>query len=224
MSECRFCSAPVDRRLGFCRYCDSRLELDLHGSLAGRLYEPDSIRTCPDCGSSLDTVDLKVDKKFLIEKCRQCHGLFFDPGELEMLLAKSVSNVYRVDRQKLNQLQNQSFRARNKKFKYRKCPACQVVMNRVAFGYRSGIIVDHCNKHGFWLDEGELRQLQEWKKAGGEMEQKNRGKGFGHEPKAPLPDDEPPAKKSTNTRFTTVSTRGRIGTEDVFDLLTGIFS
>lgn len=225
MPECRFCSAPVDRRQGFCRYCDSRLELDLHGDLAGRLYEPDSERTCPDCEISLDTVDLKIDKKFLVEKCRHCHGLFFDPGELQMILAKSVTNVYHIDRQKLDQLQNQSYRFRPKEFTYRKCPACQVVMNRVAFGYRSGVIVDHCNKHGFWLDEGELRQLQEWKKAGGEMEQKSKGKGYGHEPKAPLPEEANRPKKSADITFTTSSRRrDHFGTEDVFDLLTGIFS
>lgn len=171
MSECRFCSAPVDRRTGFCRYCRSRLELDLHGGLEYRLYAPDSERRCPHCAIALTTIDLKIEKKFLIEKCNQCSGLFFDPGELEMLLDRSVSNVFHVNQAALNRLQTEHFQSRDKEFKYIKCPACQVIMNRRAFGYKSGVIVDHCRQHGFWLDEGELRQLQEWKKAGGELRQ-----------------------------------------------------
>ena len=171
MAECRFCSAPVDRRKGFCDYCNCRLELDLHGGLEYRLYEPESERICPHCDIPLATIDLKIDKKFLVEKCNQCHGLFFDPGELGMMLDKSVSNVFHVDETRLSELQKQHYQARGKEFKYIKCPACQTMMNRRAFGYKSGVIVDHCNKHGYWLDEGELRQLQEWKKAGGELRQ-----------------------------------------------------
>lgn len=172
MSECRFCSAPVDRRKGFCGYCSSRLELDLHGGLEYRLYEPESERICPHCDVPLTTIDLKIDKKFLIEKCNQCKGLFFDPGELEMLMDRSVSDVFHIDQGKLAALQTKHFKARGKEFKYIKCPSCRTIMNRRTFGYKSGVIVDHCNKHGYWLDEGELRQLQEWKKAGGELQQK----------------------------------------------------
>jgi len=176
MAECRFCSAPVDRRKGFCDYCDSRVELDLHGGLEYRLYEPESERVCPHCDIPLATIDLKIEKKFLIEKCEQCSGLFFDPGELEMLMENSVSNVFHIDKNKLSELQTENFKVRGKEFKYIKCPSCQTIMNRRAFGYKSGVIVDHCNKHGYWLDEGELRQLQEWKKAGGELRQKSSGR------------------------------------------------
>lgn len=176
MSECRFCSAPVNRKQGFCSYCRSRLEMDLHGGVEYRLYEPESERICPHCDIPLATIDLKIDKKFLIEKCDQCSGLFFDPGELEMLMDRSVSNVFHVDHKKLEDIQLKNFQAREKEFKYIKCPACRNIMNRRVFGYKSGVIVDHCRSHGYWLDEGELRQLQEWKKAGGELRQKKSGR------------------------------------------------
>lgn len=225
MAECRFCSAPVDRRKGFCDYCNSRLELDLHGGLEYRLYEPESERICPHCDIPLTTIDLKIDKKFLIEKCSQCKGLFFDPGELEMLLEKSVSNVFHVDDAKLTELQKQHFQARDKDFKYIKCPACQVMMNRRTFGYKSGVIVDHCNKHGYWLDEGELRQLQEWKKAGGELQQKRAGQGSvkdnprGHH----YGKEQDLTAQTTTTRarkdiFTQSSTSRDFGLNDLFSL------
>jgi Zn-finger nucleic acid-binding protein len=42
-------------------------------------------------------------------------------------------------------------------------------MNRINFGAQSGVIVDKCKEHGVWLDGGELRQLMEWIKAGGQI-------------------------------------------------------
>jgi len=50
--------------------------------------------------------------------------------------------------------------------------------------------VDRCKTHGYWLDEGELRQLQEWKKAGGELRQEklnmdSRGKPKGDRSSTP---------------------------------------
>ena len=40
-------------------------------------------------------------------------------------------------------------------------------MNRKLHGRRSGVIIDSCRDHGIWLDAGELRQLMEWTRAGG---------------------------------------------------------
>ena len=154
--------------------------MDLHGSLTYRVHEPESERVCPHCDVGLSTIDVKIEGKFLIERCGQCHGLFFDPGELEMMLDRSVSNVFHVDDSKLYKLKMDSYRCQ-KDFKYVKCPVCRVVMCRKSFGYQSGVIADYCSQHGIWLDSSELRQLLEWKKAGGEMRQRERGKDFGTE-------------------------------------------
>ena len=145
-----------------------------------------------------------------------------------MALDKTVSNVFHIDQPKLDEVKNKNFSARPKEFKYRKCPECGVMMNRVAFGYKSGVIVDHCRRHGFWLDEGELRQLQEWKKAGGEMKQKSLGKGYGHEPKAETNRPEPKPSSHSNISYSG-STSGRRGHDTynagdlVFDILGSLF-
>jgi Zn-finger nucleic acid-binding protein len=47
-------------------------------------------------------------------------------------------------------------------------------MHRGLFGKRSGVIVDRCRTHGTWLDAGELRQLMEWARAGGQLLQQER--------------------------------------------------
>ena len=48
-------------------------------------------------------------------------------------------------------------------------------MHRKLQGQRSGVVVDSCREHGLWLDSGELRQLMEWSRAGGEkLDQEHR--------------------------------------------------
>jgi len=100
-------------------------------------------------------------------------GLFFDPGELEALLDKTVTNVYEIDRQRLDEIQKVG-RKEEYAVTYIKCPVCQKLMNRINFGSQSGVIVDKCRDHGVWLDGGELRQILEWVKAGGDLYHKQK--------------------------------------------------
>jgi Zn-finger nucleic acid-binding protein len=51
--------------------------------------------------------------------------------------------------------------------KYVKCPFCQKIMNRRSYGARSGVVADICERHGIWLDGGELGRIFKWAKAGG---------------------------------------------------------
>jgi Zn-finger nucleic acid-binding protein len=116
----------------------------------------------------MQTIDLKIEGKFLIERCDECMGMFFDPGELEALLDKSVSNVYHINQEQMDALRKAK-RHDDFPVTYIKCPVCRKLMGRVNFGSRSGVIVDTCKNHGIWLDGGELRQLLEWTKAGGKL-------------------------------------------------------
>ena len=116
----------------------------------------------------MKAIDLKLNGKFYIERCDHCMGLFFDPGELEVLLKASVKNVFHINRQKLYQI-NATMARKDQSVTYISCPVCDKVMNRINFGSRSGVIVDRCTAHGVWLDGGELRHLFEWMKAGGEI-------------------------------------------------------
>lgn len=151
-----------------CDYCGSRNDTDLKGVHRYTVHEPETERICPRCNISLRTLDLKIDGKFLIERCQDCLGMFFDTGELETLIKASVSNVYNVDRHKITHL-NKTLRNNDYPASYIKCPVCSQIMNRVNFGARSGVIIDRCPDHGVWLDGGELRHLLEWVKAGGQI-------------------------------------------------------
>jgi Zn-finger nucleic acid-binding protein len=51
--------------------------------------------------------------------------------------------------------------------RYRRCAACQKMMNRVNFGRVSGIVIDLCKGHGVWFDPGELRSVLAFVSNGG---------------------------------------------------------
>lgn len=168
MANCSNCAAPLPPNSIKCDYCGSRNDIDLKGVHYNTTHESDSERLCPRCGISLETIDLKIDGRFLIERCEQCLGLFFDPGELEAVLQATVSNVFTINRKQLDSL-NAATISNEYGVTYIKCPVCAKIMNRVNFGVKSGVIIDRCKDHGVWLDGGELRRLFEWMKAGGKL-------------------------------------------------------
>lgn len=168
MARCNTCSAPLPPHVGVCAYCRSQTDIDLKGIHEYTVKKPESTRICPDCHIPLQTLDLQVEGKFFIERCDTCLGLFFDPGELEALMDKSVSNVFSINRERIDALIREKRDAEGR-FAYRKCPVCQELMHRINFGALSGVIVDQCKTHGVWLDSGELKRLLDWKKAGGQL-------------------------------------------------------
>jgi len=168
MANCKNCGAPLPPRSHICGYCHTPNDLDLRGIHKHTVEKPESERICPRCNKPLQTIDLKLEGKFLIEKCSGCFGLFFDPGELEALLDKSVSNVFDINHTQMKQLRNQP-RHDDYPVRYIKCPVCGKLMNRINFGSQSGVVVDKCKQDGVWLDGGELKQLMGWMKAGGQL-------------------------------------------------------
>ncbi|MCX6557534.1 MAG: zf-TFIIB domain-containing protein, partial [Candidatus Aminicenantes bacterium] len=168
MANCCNCGAPLSGSLLICQYCKTRQDVDLAMIHRYTIEKPETKRICPRCHIPMQLIDLRLGKTFYIERCERCLGLFFDPGELEALLDKAVTHVYEIDPPRLNELQNVK-RSSEYPLGYIDCPVCKRLMNRINFGSRSGVVVDKCRDHGVWLDGGELRQILEWVKAGGEI-------------------------------------------------------
>lgn len=168
MPFCTSCSAPLPPHNALCEYCGTKNDINLRGIHEYTVTRPESNRTCPLCNKPLETIDLQTGDHFYIERCSKCMGLFFDPGELNALLDQSVDHVYQIDRKKLWNMTMTGTNVPERIIAYIKCPVCGELMNRVNFGARSGVIVDQC-KDGIWLDNGELRRLLEWRKAGGQL-------------------------------------------------------
>ena len=168
MARCTNCNAPLSDGSIVCAYCGDRSDIDLKGVHYYTTHDNDSPRICPRCNVRLKSIDLKLQGRFLIERCDQCFGLFFDPGELEALLDASVAHVFEIDHAGLQAIANHP-PAGQHPVSYIKCPVCSQLMNRGNFGAMSGVVVDRCRSHGVWLDGGELRQLMEWMKLGGKL-------------------------------------------------------
>ena len=167
--DCVKCGAPLPPKSNVCTYCGALNDTDLRAIHRDAKKGPETDRICPQCAIKLETIDLGIEGKFYIERCDKCLGIFFDPGELEALIDKSVSNVYQVDHQRMVALIEEEGVSDFVSVRYAKCPVCHDLMNRKSYGSRSGVIADVCKEHGVWLTGGELGQLLKWVKAGGRI-------------------------------------------------------
>lgn len=147
-----------------CPYCRVRQDIDLrkvhYRDLGANLSMP-----CPGCSSVLGTIEFETTPPICIERCPSCHGLFFNPGEIEAFLVANTNPVVWVDQVRLNQIAKDY--GHRQGILYRKCPVCTERMSPYNIGGSSGVIVERCGTHGFWLESGSLRRLSEWWHAGG---------------------------------------------------------
>ena len=90
--------------------------------------------------------------KIELDQCTQCHGVWFDSGELELLLKSfdlkdadiSLGNLVTAAEAETSEQK-------------RKCPICGHKMLKRALEEEPEVIVDVCQYgHGLWFDGGEL--------------------------------------------------------------------
>ena len=114
---------------------------------------------CPVCNQPLIILELN---QIEIDYCTNCHGVWLDEGELELLLQDSD------EKNKLLQ----SFRVDKKsKEKPIKCPICHKKMEKILCGEKNKVLIDKCpRKHGLWFNEGELQSVIEI----GSLDKKNK--------------------------------------------------
>ena len=159
--NCQNCGAPIEGIV--CPYCGTRNAIDL--KKAFDVYENPN-RVCPNCDVLLQTHLIDENRRLYIEQCRHCKGIFLDFGELEEIMEREIRKTERYDLKRLHEVQNNPL-IREREVRYKKCPECKKVMLRINYKGRSGVIIDRCKEHGYWLDGGELRQMMEWAKLEG---------------------------------------------------------
>lgn len=112
-----------------------------------QLHDPHPVfsdKHCPQCGKPLSVVTVR---NLRIDCCRQCRGIWFDPGELQMLsgLSKEIPSNHLAHRHS----------------RYR-CPVCQAEMEEYVFLNPRNLLVDRCpNGHGVYLEDRELERVFE---------------------------------------------------------------
>jgi uncharacterized protein len=105
---------------------------------------------CPVCGIDAIVVE---HKKIELDHCLKCGGVWFDAGELELLLKSAGASIRTSLADTLHLTPTKSDE------KKRRCPICNHKMDKVLVGEET-ILIDSCPRgHGLWFDGGELQQL-----------------------------------------------------------------
>ena len=111
-----------------------------------------SNRQCPRCPNAVSLVEMDYAKE-RVDICPNCHGIYFDKGELEDLieLVKDFMAVQFDEPEIANHpLTEQNFKPT--------CPVCCGTMETLQI---SQTWINRClNCRGIWLDQGELSSLR----------------------------------------------------------------
>lgn len=164
--KCTSCGGGLEGAMTFCPFCGIRADVDLR-QIHFRDLGTNVEMACPECSTPLGVIEFDTEPAIKVERCGSCRGIFFNPGELEALLDVQTNPLVWLDPVQIQQISDDF--VQNQRAFYKKCPMCTDRMNHVNFGGRSGVIVDHCGKHGVWLENSELRRLTEWWRVGGKL-------------------------------------------------------
>ncbi len=107
---------------------------------------------CPTCKHTMVAVEYH---NIELDYCNNCKGVWFDSGELDLLLkSQSLEEPKAFFDGILNSQEPVSSE------KKRMCPICGRKMKKTAIGEQSRILIDACReKHGLWFDGGEVTRL-----------------------------------------------------------------
>jgi hypothetical protein len=107
---------------------------------------------CPVCRKDALIVEYN---HIELDYCPTCHGVWFDAGELELLLESAGLEEYR---RYLDGMVNAPEAASSEK--KRKCPICRHKMKKAYIDEDKKILVDICHVgDGIWFDGGEITSL-----------------------------------------------------------------
>jgi Zn-finger nucleic acid-binding protein len=105
----------------------------------------------------LDKSDMIIveHRKIELDYCLKCAGVWFDSGELNLLVSSLKAEGANLSHDDL--LTAQEAKVIEAK---RKCPICRRKMDKVWIGKTPKVLIDRCPvDHGLWFDGGELHQV-----------------------------------------------------------------
>ena len=107
---------------------------------------------CPVCDQAMVIVEYS---DIELDYCTICKGVWFDSGELELLLETADVGNYQIfldgiiDKPEANTTE-----------KKRKCPICNAKMKKAFVDDNDQILIDICrHEHGIWFDKQEVQHL-----------------------------------------------------------------
>ena len=125
------------------------------------------IRTEPiECSACLTTMIAVQEDGVSIDVCPKCEGVWCDVGELETLIDKKQPTESKHNANALRQ-SNHHTSPDSEQNRIRTCPICSRPLAKENYSRSSGVIVDRCRFHGFFLDKNELDLLVDFVSQGG---------------------------------------------------------
>ena len=107
---------------------------------------------CPTCHDVMIVVE---QDKIELDHCTNCSGVWFDSGELELMLERMGLEDSALSVAKVTDLPEA--KSAEKK---RRCPICGRKMRKTNIGQEPKVLIDVCPKgDGLWFDGGEIRQI-----------------------------------------------------------------
>ena len=107
---------------------------------------------CPICHNPMIVVERE---KIELDYCINCSGVWFDSGELDLLLEHMglENNMLHLT----NMLALPEYKTAEKKWK---CPICNQKMKRATIDRERKVLIDICpHGDGLWFDGGEINQI-----------------------------------------------------------------
>ena len=107
---------------------------------------------CPACKGVMVVVE---HERIELDYCTECFGVWFDAGELELLLERLALDGSAFTMDEIMALPDKKVTE-----KARPCPICRKKMRKVVIGSQPEVLIDICARgHGLWFDGGELNDV-----------------------------------------------------------------
>lgn len=179
--HCPNCGAAVAPDAASCPYCQATLATMQCPSCFGRLFAGAAF--CPTCGSkaSREQVDRTPPSRcpgcrgsmvtaqvgpLMLADCTKCAGVWLDAAAFEALRANTEAQAAVLHGTEAGRGAAVA-EAGQERIRYRPCPRCKQMMNRINFAKYSGVIIDVCRDHGSFFDRDELQRIVRFIQAGG---------------------------------------------------------
>ena len=105
---------------------------------------------CVACGKPMIVVE---HDKIELDYCANCSGVWFDTGEIELLLERMRLELAGLEGLHLAEEAKSAERKR-------RCPICRKRMKKVDLGHEPVLVIDACpDGEGLWFDSGEVGQV-----------------------------------------------------------------
>ena len=107
---------------------------------------------CPACKNVMIVVE---HERIELDYCPDCAGVWFDAGELELLL-----ETMQLEESGLSLDSVLTSPGAKSVEKARRCPVCGRKMKKATVGHEPEVLIDACPRgDGLWFDSGEVGQL-----------------------------------------------------------------